>query len=993
AISRLKVEGERASLRATVDLKAINLKSRQKRELRVARNFALVSEHGKWKVWRSAPAENDLADALAKLKTEEERAGLLADEKELASTELARALGDQGDRFYAEGDFYLALALDRLAQGLAEQIGDQLGIASALNKIGKILYSQGNYAQALARFQQSLALSESLDNKAGVATALYNIGNINFRQGDLAQALEHFQKSLTMSDALDDKRGIADALSGIGNIRSSQGDEAQALEHYQKSLSLYEALRDNAGIAKILNNIGITYYDQSNYARALEYFRKSMSLAEAIGDRVGVIRALNNTGNIYFTQENDAQALVYFRKGLALSETLGDKEGVAFTLDNIGYTYEKQGDYAQALDYLQKSLALREEMGGKSGIARTLKNIGNVYFNQVDYAHALERYQKSLALREEMDDKNGVAVSLYTVGKVHYKQGNHALALEFSERAAALARQIGETEVLWRARIISGAEYLALQDPARARQAFEDAITTVETLRADVAGGEGEQQRFFASKVSPYYAMADLLIAQNRPAEALTFAERAKSRVLLDVLQMGRVNVTKAMTGQEQEQERKLNDQLISFNTQISRESIRPTPDQARLTELKAQLQKARLDFEAFQTNLYAAHPDLRTQRGEAQPLRLDEVAALLPDAASALLEYVVTDDKTYLFAITKAVGKAETDIRVYTLPVKRDELDKQTEVFRRQLASRDLGFRASSTKLYELLLKPAEAQLRDKNNLIIAPDDKLWDLPFQALLTGANRFLIEDAAIAYTPSLTVLRETIKRRKNQSADAALGGLLAFGNPLLGKETIEKASLAMRDENLDPLPEAEQEVKALGQLYGAAHSKVYIGAEAREDRLKAEVAQARVIHFATHGILDNASPMYSHLALAQGDKNEDGLLEAWEIMQMDLKADLVVLSACETARGRFGAGEGVIGLSWALFIAGAPATVVSQWKVESSSARDLMINFHRQLTSPVTAKSKATKAEALRQAALKLMKTPETSHPFYWAGFVLVGDAR
>jgi CHAT domain-containing protein len=131
-------------------------------------------------------------------------------------------------------------------------------------------------------------------------------------------------------------------------------------------------------------------------------------------------------------------------------------------------------------------------------------------------------------------------------------------------------------------------------------------------------------------------------------------------------------------------------------------------------------------------------------------------------------------------------------------------------------------------------------------------------------------------------------------------------------------------------------------------------------------------------------------MYSHLVLAQGDKNEDGLLEAWELMQMDLHADLAVLSACETARGRYGAGEGVIGLTWALFVAGVPSTVVSQWKVESASARDLMLNFHRQLQAPA-AKAKVTKAETLRQAALKVMKNPGTSHPFYWAGFVLVGD--
>jgi CHAT domain-containing protein len=231
------------------------------------------------------------------------------------------------------------------------------------------------------------------------------------------------------------------------------------------------------------------------------------------------------------------------------------------------------------------------------------------------------------------------------------------------------------------------------------------------------------------------------------------------------------------------------------------------------------------------------------------------------------------------------------------------------------------------------------------------------------------------------------------RHREGPPNSGASELLALGNPLLGKETIERARMALRDEKLDPLPEAEEEVKALGVLYGPS-SKVYIGAEAREDRAKAQAGQMRVLHFATHGTLNNAAPMYSHLTLAQGDKNEDGLLEAWELMELDLKADLVVLSACETARGRFGAGEGMIGLTWALFVAGVPSTVVSQWQVESASTRDLMINFHRGLSSQAgVGKTKATKSEALRQAALKVLKNPETSHPFYWAGFVLVGDGR
>jgi CHAT domain-containing protein len=135
-------------------------------------------------------------------------------------------------------------------------------------------------------------------------------------------------------------------------------------------------------------------------------------------------------------------------------------------------------------------------------------------------------------------------------------------------------------------------------------------------------------------------------------------------------------------------------------------------------------------------------------------------------------------------------------------------------------------------------------------------------------------------------------------------------------------------------------------------------------------------------------------MYSYLALAPKGASEDGLLEAWELMQLDLKADLAVLSACETARGRIGAGEGIIGLSWAMFIAGVPSTVVSQWKVDSAGTRDLMVGFHRALiTQPQAGQPKPTKAEALRRAALKLLQNPQTQHPFYWAGFVLVGDGR
>jgi len=210
------------------------------------------------------------------------------------------------------------------------------------------------------------------------------------------------------------------------------------------------------------------------------------------------------------------------------------------------------------------------------------------------------------------------------------------------------------------------------------------------------------------------------------------------------------------------------------------------------------------------------------------------------------------------------------------------------------------------------------------------------------------------------------------------------------------KTVKQVKLLFMDEEFLPLPEAERQVNRLARLYGAADSKVYTGMDATEDRFKSEASTYRIIHLATHSMVNEVSPLYSQVVLAQPaqDAREDGLLEAWEIMNMDIRADLVILSACETARGRIGAGEGIIGLSWAFFVAGCPSAVVTQWKIESTSTTELMIEFHKHLKIKLdNPRSEISKADALRSAQLKLLRNPTYRHPFYWAGFIVTGDAR
>jgi CHAT domain-containing protein/Tfp pilus assembly protein PilF len=991
-ISRLKMESDKASFRTVTNLTAINPKNNLKREQRIVHNFAFVKEAEQWKIWRFATVEEDLAAALVQAKTEAERAELLAQEKEFVTVGLARALNTQGDRFANRGEYSKALLIYTLAKNLTEQIGDRYEIARTYHNLGQVHRSQGNFAQAMDYFQKSLAINQALGESTGIGRSLLGMGVVHWSKGDFTQALEHSRKSLTFFKAPDDNADIARVLNNLGNIHRSQGDYVQALDDYHKSLAIRQELNDTYGILSSLGNIGVVYGSQANFAKALEYYQKSLAMSEAENDKEGIAITLGNIGVLYRKQGNYEQALEYYQKSLAMSEAEDDKIGIAQMLNNIGTNYSQQRNYEEALNYYHKSLVMREKLKDKYGISHTMMAIGSTYSAQGNYAEAMQYFQNSLAIKEAIGDRQGVANLWLLIATYHHKQGHYAEALEFAECVATRSQQLSSPYLLWPARIIAGEAYRALNQLDNAHKAFEEAIAVIETLRDQVAGSGQEQQRFFENKFYPYHGMVDLFVSRNNPAEALLFSERAKARALLDMLYTSHVNIVKAMTSQEQAREQTLRTELNWLNTQVTRASQQNKPDQTRLNELNSLREKVRLNYEAFQTSLYAAHPELKVQRGEIQTIKAKELAALVPNSASALLEYMVTGDYTYLFVITKADGKTDAEVKVYTLPTKRDALSKQVEAYRQQIASRDLSFRASATDLYQLLLKPAQAQLQGKTNLVIVPDGTLWNLPFQTLLTGTNRYLIEDAAISYAPSLTVLREMTIRRKNRSADSTSTTLLALGNPLPGKASPDGTTL--RDEKLAALPEAEQEVKALKQLYGTSRSKVYVGADAREDRVKTEAGQAKILHFAAHGMINNTSPMYSHLVLAEGGVNEDGLLEAWELMQMDLKADLAVLSACETARGRIGTGEGMIGLSWAMFVAGVPSIVVSQWKVESAGTRDLMVNFHRTLIAqPDGGKIKSTKANALRQAALKLMKNPETHHPFYWAGFVLVGDGR
>ena len=317
-------------------------------------------------------------------------------------------------------------------------------------------------------------------------------------------------------------------------------------------------------------------------------------------------------GDIHYYQGNFPQALNYYQRSVDLYEKLGSRQDIAHPLLSMGDVYFAQNDNTRALEYYQRSLKICEQTFDKGGAAFLLNRIAEVYAAQGRYEEADDFYRRSLKLQEELGIKSITATTLNGIGSIRYRQGNYGEAARLSARAAELAKDGNAPEVLWKTLTSLGQAYRALKQVDRAQQSFDEAIAILEKMRGQLVGSERDQQLFFENKTVPYVEMVGLLIAQNKVTEAFHYAEMAKGRMLLDVLRHGRSDISKTMTAEERDHEKQLKAAVTALSSQQRKEISLRQPDKSRLAFIDTQLQKARLEYEAYETRIYAAHPDLR---------------------------------------------------------------------------------------------------------------------------------------------------------------------------------------------------------------------------------------------------------------------------------------------------------------------------------------------------------------------------------------------
>jgi CHAT domain-containing protein len=703
-----------------------------------------------------------------------------------------------------------------------------------------------------------------------------------------------------------------------------------SLENDQNDVELASLDTDHVA-AKTLLNVGVLCTNARKMDSAERYFRRVIDLAR--------LEKPQTSAEAWFIKHLLARA----QSGLA------DLYTERFLYDKSIPLYEESRRIFEAeFSYIQlrerapdKLLPLRERIGTKVDLAHCLGSLGGAYSDKPkpNLTEARRNLERSLQLRQELQNNVYIADSQILLSKLEIAEHNYSQAYTLSVSAAKLTAPGSEgdnPDIHWQALLAEGQSMLKLGRLSEAKAALQEAITTVEGIK-DPDIGSDEKSSFFNSitwffrqKVSPYVAMAEVLIRQDKPLEALLYAELAKARTLL----LGRL-LGAAARG----------DSLGSTTV---------TLDQLSSALLTA-----------------------------------------VPDQKTAALEYLRGIDSGYVFL----VGRDGSDqLIVQVKPIEPEsgvgesgdtgaesiaDLDVAIEQFRSQIEKSYAAYpKALGRGLYSKLVKPFEPELTARTRLILVPAGKLWELPFQALVApkGAQTsYLIENYSISYAPSLLFLNRLMTRSQSnlESRNFLLLGTLVSQTQTSGPSPFDniKTALCSEPQLLD--------------------GKFFLGDQATRGRFLQEAPYSKLILFATHAVVGGSDPTLSYFLLTPDASTNGGEhLTAADLMSTQLDASLVILVACETELGRFVEGEGEVGLGWAFLDAGCASTVVSQWKVDRDASLDLTTRFCRELAKKLrTNSSDIILADLLRSTQLSLLSDDRYSHPFYWAGMVLVGDPR
>jgi CHAT domain-containing protein/predicted negative regulator of RcsB-dependent stress response len=930
----------------------------------------------------------------------------------------ANSLVNIGYVYLRKGEYVKALEFFQPALDIRRKLRDKENEWIPLSYIGEVYVNLGDYQKALDFYQAALAIFQELKkaNPKGYsyatseASLLTDIGAVYFRTGKYSKSLEFYQQSLALQTAKGDKIGVVQTLNNIGVVYVNLGNYAQALDSYQQALNnLQECCSIFYGTqAAIFNNISGAYFSLGQYQKSLELAEKSANIYKKLGS--GEYKTTNEQEIklLYNALGQNAQALQQVTSRANVGDAFGKDsflfQGTALNLNNIGQIYFSLGKYEQALKLYQQALGIYRQNNYKLGLAVALNNIGRVYLNLGNYKQALEFNQQALTNYQEIGDRTGEGVTISNLGQVYQKQNQYDKALGLYQQAVAIHREV-EDKVGEAATLKFLGDVLSLQNqPQLAIAFYKQSVNLTETIRQTLRVVPTDIQKSYTETVAERYRrLADLLLKQNRPAEAQQVLDLLKIQEVNDYIgdrtrstpkvtnrnnQRGS-SATVAVTPeklplkpQEEQISQKysaIQGQAIALGKELT--SLRKIPPKARtaaqekrIAELVKIEQNTTAEFNKFikSPSVVALVKQLSATSGQ-ENLNLRQLNSLRDNLRqlnqkAVLLYPLVLDDRLELVVVS-----ADAPPIHRTVTVTSAELNQTINEFREAVVVPYKNSKTPANKLYNWLIKPIENDLKqaDAKTIIYAPDGRLRYVPLAALYDGQNwltqRFVINNITAA---SLTKL-------VNQPPTSVNALAAAFTK---GEYTV---TVGQRQEMFSGLEFAKAEVENLAKII--PDSKIILDKDFNPQSIIPQMNDYKIVHLATHGKLVNGSPEDSFIVFGNGKHATLLDIENWSLSNVDL----VVLSACQTALGEKSAnGQEILGLGYQIQLAGAKATIASLWPVSDGGTQALMNAFYAELKS-----GKITKAEALQKAQIALLTgtNSEFNHPYYWSAFILIGN--
>ncbi len=837
------------------------------------------------------------------------------------------------------------------ALALAREHNNRTLESTTLLGLGVSIYRLGQRQQALTYLTQSLQIFRSLSvsqPKLEVAI-LISLGRIHSDLGEKQKALAFYNEALQLQKPLDDKFAESTLLNNIGKVYIDLSEYTKGLDYFRQGLALANTVGDRLAAGRALNNIGLTYANLGLYQRALDQYEQAHTLFQSINQSFDVAITLNNIGTVYGYLGQRPKALKYFNQALELVKNTSDRAQQSVALANIGWVYSYE-DNRKAIQYYEQALTLVREVSDPLREASILGNLGQEYAVIGNYVQAQQMFRTMQQIAEKVGDRNQHAFALTSLGQIAHLQKNYPSAIQLFQQALKLAQPIGDRRLEGFVHLSMARVLLAANQPAIAEQSILKAIDLWETMRADLGSNDINKISLFEEYARAYRLLQVARIAQNKPEAALEAAERGRARAFVDLL-----------AGRLEPQERS------SVHSILTIQQIRQIAKAENATLV---------EYSILQDDVPPFQPQ--------------------PAQETTLLIWVVKPDGSVTMRQTDLRGvKPQQQSLEALLTQTRESIGRQTSIVVRQVDTRRTAPSrqqaiAQLQQLYQLLIQPIADLLPTKpdSRIVFMPQGALFFVPFAALQDASGNYLIQNHTVLTAPSIQVLNLTRKAQVNQVTTSQPSKALIVGNP-----TMPKISLAPGEppQQLSPLPWTEAEAKVIASLL---KTEAITGDRAAKTAILQKMPTARFIHLATHGLIDDFKGMGVPGAIAlapdpvkastpQNRTTENGILTADEILDLKLNAELVVLSACDTAQGRI-TGDGVIGLSRSFISAGVPSLVVSLWSVPDDSTMFLMAEFYQNLQQTTD------KASALRQAMLTTLQRYPS--PRDWAAFTLIGKA-